>query len=388
MQVKEPVKDMEVAMPIKIAHVVRQYFPSIGGMEDVVQNIAQYHLSHGGFVPKIITLNRLFRNSDATLANEEIVDGIPIVRLPYYGSNRYPLCPQVLQELRGADVIHVHGIDFFFDYLAATKHMHRKPLVASTHGGFFHTRFLAGLKKMYFKTVTRASSHVYDRIVATSNNDGNIFSEIVEEDKLVVIENGVNVTKFCNMAAAAPIRTLIYFGRWSQNKGLSEALALFASLVARQAGWKFLIAGREYDYQAKDLLEMAAKLGIEGDVQVIPNPSEQQLAALIGQASYFLCLSKHEGFGIAPIEAMSAGLMPILSDIPPFRNLLEQSGMGLLLDPATTGDIVAALLQLHALNEMDFTSNRKRLMCFATRYDWRSIADQYGSIYENVMGKQ
>jgi alpha-1,3-mannosyltransferase len=354
-------------------------------MEDVVQNIAQYHLSHGGFRPKIVTLNRLFRNSAETLPSEEIVDDIPIIRLPYYGSNRYPLCPQVLQQLRDADMIHVHGIDFFFDFLAATKHMHRKPLVASTHGGFFHTRFLSGLKKMYFKTITRASSHVYDRIVATSNNDGNIFSRIVEDDKLIVIENGVNVTKFWDMAAAAPTRTLIYFGRWSQNKGLPESLALFASLVARQPGWKFLIAGREYDYQSQDLLEIAAKLGVERDVQVVPNPSEQALAALIAQASYFLCLSRHEGFGIAPVEAMSAGLMPILSDIPPFRVLHEKSGMGLLVDPVIPDDIASSLLELHALNELDFASNRKYLKRFATQYDWRRIADQYGSIYEKVM---
>jgi len=372
-------------MPIKIAHVVRQYYPSIGGMEDVVQNIARYHLSQGGFAPKIITLNRLFRNSTETLAGKEMLDDIPIIRLPYYGSNRYPLCPQVLQQLNDVDMIHVHGIDFFFDYLAATKQMHRKPLVASTHGGFFHTRFMAGLKKMYFKTVTRASSLVYDRIVATSNNDGSIFSEIVDDEKLIVIENGVNVTKFWNMAATVPTRTLIYFGRWSQNKGLPESLELFASLSARQPGWKFLIAGREYDLQQKDLLELVTKLGIEQNVQIVPNPSEKEWAALVAQASYFLCLSRHEGFGIAPIEAMSAGLMPILSDIPPFRSLHENSGMGLLVDLAAVTDVVPAILEMHALNEMDFASNRNRLMRFATRYDWRRIANQYGGIYENVM---
>lgn len=372
-------------MPIKVAHVVRQYYPSIGGMEDVVQNIAHYHLSHGDFEPRIITLDRLFRNFGQTLEQQETVDGIDIERLPYYGSSRYPLCPKVLGKIQDADIIHVHGIDFFFDYLAATKHIHHKPLIASTHGGFFHTRFMSRLKKVYFRTITRASSHSYDRIVATSNNDGQIFSEIVEDDKLIVIENGVNVTKFWDTAADTPTRTLIYFGRWSQNKGIPEILMFFATLNATQPGWKLIIAGREYDYKAEEISAIAHKLTIERDVQVIPNPDEKTLSSLIGQSSYFICLSRHEGFGIAPIEAMSAGLTPILSDIPPFRDLHEKSGMGLVINPDEAQAAVASILELHGSLILDFESDRKRLKRFAVRYDWRQIANRYANIYANVM---
>ena len=372
-------------MPIKVVHIVRQYSPSIGGMEDVVQNIARQQREHHDQLPRIITLNRLFRNSSEFLAPEAVVNGVGVVRLPFHGNTRYPLCPQVLQHVADADVIHVHGIDFFFDYMALTKPFHRRPLVASTHGGFFHTSFASTLKKVYFNTVTRASSMVYDKIIATSDNDGDIFKKIVKSPKLAVIENGVNVEKYRNQAASLPTRTLIYFGRWSINKGLLETLALFEQLQARQPGWKLIIAGREYDHTAEELRTWLQDHRLTDAVQIVPNPTDDELATLIGQSSYFICLSRHEGFGIAPIEAMSAGLTPILSDIPPFRNLVEQSQSGILLSAENLNDNVEQLLHLHEENQRNYAAGRAHMQQFADRYNWRHIANKYVDVYKNLM---
>lgn len=145
-------------MSLNVVHVIRQYYPSVGGMEDVVRNIASSQQATGRQNASIVTLNRLFRNSDELLETEDMVDGVPVTRLPYRGSSRYPLCPSVLRAINGADVVHVHGVDFFFDYLAITRLMHRRPLLVSTHGGFFHTEFASRLKEIWFNTITRASS--------------------------------------------------------------------------------------------------------------------------------------------------------------------------------------------------------------------------------------
>lgn len=368
-------------MPIKVVHAVRQYHPSVGGMEDVVQNIAQHQLRQHGHQPVILTLDRLFRQSGQVLASRETVDGIPVVRLPYRGSSRYPLCPTVLAHVRDADVIHVHGIDFFFDFLAATRPIHRRPMLASTHGGFFHTRFASTLKQMYFNTATRLSSCAYERVVATSENDGEIFSAIVKPPRQMVIENGVNVEKYAGQAAPVLTPTLIYFGRWSVNKGLLETLALFRQLVTRHPGWKLIIAGREYDHTQKELAAEISRYQLSDAVQLVANPSDQKLASLIGQSSYFICQSHHEGFGIAPIEAMSAGLTPVLSDIPPFRNLIEQAGIGVLFDAQSVEDRIAALLAVHKRGHLDYLRRRTETQRFVERYSWKHIADRYVDIY-------
>lgn len=222
---------------------------------------------------------------------------------------------------------------------------------------------------------------IYDKIIATSENDGEIFKKIVKPSTLTVIENGVNVEKYSNQSSAVPARTLIYFGRWSANKGLLETLALFQELVARQSGWKLIIAGREYDHTADEFRRWVTRHNLTDSVQIVPNPSEFELAELIGQASYFICLSRHEGFGIAPIEAMSAGLTPLLSDIPPFRHLVTQSKMGVLFSAEKLNDSVDALLQLHATDLADYALRRRQAQQFAERYNWRRIADRYAEIY-------
>lgn len=369
-------------MSLRVAHVVRQYHPSVGGMEEVVRQIVRHQLETGQR-PEVVTLDRVFRQEGRALAPREVVDGVPVRRLAYAGSSRYPLCPQVLGELAGTDLIHVHGVDFFFDYLAATRWLHRRPLVASTHGGFFHTAFAARAKRVYFHTVTRASARAYARLVATSANDGRLFRPLVGEDRLAVIENGVDVAKFHDRAAREPQPTLISFGRWARNKGLPETLDLLARLREQEPAWRLILAGRAYDHDAAELSAWAAARGLGDSVEVVPEPPQEQLAELIGRASYYVSLSRHEGFGLAAVEALSAGLQPVLSDIPPFRGLVERSSLGVLVDGGMA-QAAARLIAGHRDGRLASPARRERAMAFAADYDWRRVAGRYLDIYGQV----
>jgi len=376
---------MSAKRQVKVTHIVRQYLPSIGGMEEVVRNIARHQIRQGQSATRIITLNRLFRNSEETLPEQEYIDGIEVIRLPYVGSSRYPLCPGVFKYLKDADVIHVHGVDFFYDFLAATKWLHGRPLVLSTHGGFFHTSFASRAKQAYFQSITRLSASAYNQVVATSTNDGDLFGQIMNQRKLQVIENGVDVEKYAGCAAPILTPTLMYFGRWSSNKGLLQSLELFAELHRKHPQWRLIIAGREYDHSLAELQQASLKLGIASAVTLAANPSDSEIKMLLQQASYFLCLSRHEGFGIAPIEAMSAGLTPVLSTIPPFQRLIDESGLGFCFDPATQGsDAISQLLQLHDQGEAAYQARTQAAQEFAVRYAWPQVADRYLALYDQV----
>lgn len=371
-------------MSLRVAHVVRQYYPSVGGMEDVVRSIVDSQRGTGYQVARIITLNRLFRNGGERLPYRDTVAGVPVVRLGWSGSSRYPLCPAVLREIRDADVVHVHGVDFFYDYLAMTKPIHRKPLVLSTHGGFFHTDFGSGLKELWFRTITRWSARAYERIVATSENDGQRFGQISRPDRLEVIENGVNTSKYAGCGSHNLNRTLIYFGRWSANKGLEEALDLMKLLSAQDARWRLLVAGREYDYGESDLARRVSALELTESVELHPNPSDEALQALIGRSSFFLCLSRHEGFGLAAIEAMSAGLTPILSDIPPFQRLVGLSGLGICGLASEPYALSEKVTRTFCEGQAGHEQRRQRAITFADQYSWRRIAGRYIQLYDQL----
>ena len=243
---------------------------------------------------------------------------VPVHRLPWRGSPRYPLAPSVLSHLQPADVVHVHAIDFFFDFLALTRPLHRQTMIASTHGGFFHSAQLPLVKKFWFNTVTRASIHAYHRIVACSHSDADLFRSRAGH-RLAVIENGIDQAKFKGAASPVQTRTIIYFGRFAQHKRVGQLFPLLARLREQDSAWQLIVAGRDADQTAQQLMAMADEACVADAVRFVINPSDAQLRSLLGEASYSACLSAYEGFGLAAVEAMSAGLLPILSGITPFR---------------------------------------------------------------------
>jgi len=371
---------------MKVVHVVRQFHPSVGGMEEVVLNIARRHLAAGGEA-EVVTLDRVFHDGTQRLPAHEQHQGVPVRRLPYTGSTRYPLCPQVLGALRGADVVHVHGIDFFYDYLALTGAVHGKPMIASTHGGFFHTAYASRLKRLWFNSVTRASARAYRRIVATSRNDGEMFAPVTAAGRLRVIENGVDIGKFAGMGSSVPGKTLVSFGRWSVNKGIPETLDLLRHLVADDGDWRLILAGREFDLKRADIERGIDSRGLQAHVEIVDAPSQEQLGGLLSRAQYFVSLSRHEGFGIAAIEAMSAGLVPILSTIPPYAKLQAESKLGLLVDAQAPEAAARAVRQLANVDEETFEARRRHALAYVTRYDWDAVVERYRNEYRQALAE-
>nr|WP_194300086.1 glycosyltransferase family 4 protein [Acetobacter musti] len=352
-------------------------------MEDAVLSIARQQRNDAGLDAQVITLNRVFNNDDF-LAPRDSVSGVPVIRIPWGGSTRYPIAPSVLWHLSGADIVHVHAIDFFFDYLALTRCLHRHPLVVSTHGGFFHSGAYSRLKKLWFSSITRTSIRAYSRIVACSENDAELFAPIAGV-RLITIENGINQEKFSNAASVAPCRTLISFGRFSPHKRLDLLFPLLSSLRKRNREWKLIIAGRPAELTVEDLLAMARQAGVLSAVTFLPNPSDAELRRALGEASWFGCLSEHEGFGLAAVEAMSAGLIPVLSAIAPFRRLVARTGVGVLAKAGDLDETAGIIESLQADGALSVNRFRKQAIAGAQLYDWKDVAKRYIEVYQDVI---
>jgi len=138
---------------LRITHVVRQYPPGIGGMENFVRALAERQAAAGHRV-RVVTLNRIFDGPTTTLPPVDLRGGVEIRRVGFVGGIRYPLAPGILRQLGRPDMVHVHGIEFAADYLSWTRWLHRSTMVVSTHGGFFHTQFAHTIKRLWFNTLT------------------------------------------------------------------------------------------------------------------------------------------------------------------------------------------------------------------------------------------
>jgi alpha-1,3-mannosyltransferase len=367
---------------MRITHVVRQFHPAVGGLEDVVKNLADAQNAKGHDV-RIVTLDRIFNSKQRSpLPRHERVDGLEIVRMPFFGSRRYPIALSALKHVRGADVVHVHGIDFFFDYLAWTAPLHRRKLVVSTHGGFFHTRFAAILKQLYFQTVTRLSLTWYSGVATVSASDDELFRKVRSRGRRL-IENGVDTAKYCNAGSLTPKKRLLSMGRLSSNKRLDLVIRFLAALRQLDPQWTLCITGRPWDVAADDLHSIAEELGAGGAVDIVESPSESAVRALMAECSAFVTASDYEGFGLAVIEGMSAGLWPVLSGIPPFRCLVDKTGVGTVLDFAKPDAAERFLTEWDSAN---YAPRRAAAIAAADRYRWRHVSADYETLYRSALG--
>jgi alpha-1,3-mannosyltransferase len=370
---------------MNIVHVVRQFHPAVGGFENVVLELAAAQAASGHKV-RIVTLNRLFNAPDSgRLPAHDSVAGTDVIRIPFFGSSRYPIALSVLKHLRDADIVHVHCIDFFFDYLAWTKLFHGKTLVVSTHGGFFHTPFAAKLKRLYFSTVTRLSLTSYAGVAAVSLADFDQFKSIRRQG-LVCIENGVNTTKYAGAASLTPTKSIISVGRLSTNKRLDRVLSFVHALRRRDPQWTLQIVGRPWDMAATELMAMAERLGIRDAVNIIESPTDEAIRQLMGSCSFMASASEYEGFGVAPIESLSAGLYPLLNDIPPFHHLVTRTGVGMILDFAQPELAAQRVLDGWQDFSIKFEDHRRAAIEAASGFGWRQASQAYEHLYNAATG--
>jgi alpha-1,3-mannosyltransferase len=366
-----------------IVHVVRQFLPNKGGMEDVVANLCRQLLSRGYRV-RVVTCNSLFSDPNLKLAPSEIIDGIEIVRIPWSGSSRYPVAPQVFKHLADADLVHVHAVDFFFDALAWGKLLHGRPMVATTHGGFFHTPKYAAIKKVWFGTLTRISALAYERLICCSLSDERLFSGIAG-NRTRLIENGADVSKFANCAALEARRRIVTIGRFSVNKRLERLLDVMRVLGDRHPDWHLDIIGAVSDLDQPTLEREIAKRDLARHVSLHVAIDNCAIRNTIARASLFASASDYEGFGLVAIEAMSAGLLPVLNPNEAFKALAERHSQLMLADFSRPQAAAEALENAFDRLLTNGLAIREQLIKGAAEYAWDRVAQRYIDLYEEAL---
>ena len=364
-----------------IVHVVRQFLPNRGGLEDVVANLGRQTVRRGYRV-RVVTLDSLFTAPEDKLPPRENIDGIDVVRIPWSGSSRYPLAPQVFRHIGDADLVHVHAIDFFFDALAWSRLLHGKPMIVTTHGGFFHTRKYAAIKKIWFRTLTRASAMAYRRVVCCSASDLRQFSEIVPDSLL--IENGADIGKFADTASRRAKRRIVTIGRFSVNKRLDHLLNAIAALKTRHPEWHLDIVGAESDLNRANLEDEIESRNLTGRVTLHVSRDNDTIRRIIAEASLFASASEYEGFGLVALEAMSAGLLPVLNANDAFQTLAGRHPVIRLADFENSGAAAAAIEAAYEDLAREPDAIRAGLLDAARGYSWDIVAGRYIDLYRSL----
>lgn len=365
---------------MKVLQVVRQYYPSTGGMEDYVANLCR-QLRTRGHEADVATLDYLFK-SNTPLAPYERHDDTDIIRFPSRGNARYFYAPRLLEALPRYDVIHIHGVDFFVDLLGSMKRLHNKPVVLTTHGGFFHTSWFPAFKKAYFHSLTRRSLKGVECVIASSPRDAELFRRVSGRVRLV--DNGIDYETFAAVEKDPVPGRMVFVGRLSRNKRVDRLLGVLAAIGDRRPEAHLVVVGPDWEGLGADLERAAADLGVADRTRFTGTLPRADMLTELSRAQLFVSASQYEAFGISTVEAMATGTVPAVNHIEAFSDIIDDGRTGFLVDYADTGDAAGTVESILSLPPERLGAIGAAAREAAGRYDWRHVADAVIAVYEEV----
>lgn len=315
---------------MKILHITRQFSPSIGGIEDYVYSLS-LEQQKNGFEVTVLTTNTNFQD-DTLLESNSNIDGIDAIRMPWSFSKRYPIIWIKPSFLNAFDIIHIHAVDFFVDYISFLKKIGliKPKLCLTTHGGFFHTPKQQFLKKIFFQTITRFSLLSLYKVFTISPNDHALFTQLKSD--CVLVPNGVRMQKFGKSALdQARLDDLIYLGRFSSNKKVLWLIEAFS--IMKNPKGKLKLVGPSATGDIAEIKRLIDKCNANDKIELLLDQTDFDIMNHITTSKAVVSASEYEGFGLSVIELMSYGLIPFLSSNPDsFIEFVKESKLGANFD--------------------------------------------------------
>jgi glycosyltransferase involved in cell wall biosynthesis len=137
-------------------------------------------------------------------------------------------------------------------------------------------------------------------------------------------------------------RYVLWVGSLEPRKGVGTLLAAMASLRRRGLLGEVLtvLAGFE-GWRQEGLLDSGDRAALGESLVTAGRVSEEELWCLYAGATLFAFPSRHEGFGLPVVEAMTQGTAVVASDIPALREIV--AGAGVLVTPDQPEQWAAAI---------------------------------------------
>ena len=204
--------------------------------------------------------------------------------------------------------------------------------------------------------------------------------------KAETIPNGVAYERFARTEPAAREAWHARLGRYvltvggiEPRKGSVDLLEAYALLRAEHPDVRLVIAGGETLFDYRDYRARwetrAAELGIE-PVVLGPVPDDG-LPALVAAADAFAFPSLKEGFGLAAMEALAAGVPLVVRDLPVLREVFGHAARF----AATQEDLADQLRQALTHHDPALRAAGREL---AARHTWSQAARRHLDFYRSL----
>lgn len=289
---------------------------------------------------------------------------VPLLLLP--GTER-----RVRRRIAAADVVSLHGpIPGFSDLLllAGRAARGRTPLAYTHHMdiGFRHARWLTGA----FNGLQRRLASRAGVVIASTHATAATFRS---HRNVQVVPFGVEHERARDERKFDAF-TVLFVGQLRPYKGVDVLLRA----IARLPGVRLKIAGRGY---AERALRAQAR-GLD-NIEFLGGVSDDALWSLYARSHVLAQPSTEmEFFGLAMLEGMASGCVPVISDLPGPSEVL--GGAGLVVAHGDDAALAAAIARLRddtPLRETLAAKARAR----AAEFTWERCIERHIELYASLV---
>ena len=277
------------------------------------------------------------------------------------------------------DVIHAH------DWLTipagiAAKKVSRRPLVVHIHATEYDRAGENINRRVY--SIEREGMEQADRVITVSHRTGQILITRygIPKNKITVVHNGVTMNTEHKAISVSPFgkKMVTFLGRITYQKGPEYFIDAAAKVLGKFPDVQFAMAGTG-DLLSK-MIERAAQLRISSNFHFTGFLNGAEVDRMWAISEVYVMPSVSEPFGIAPLEAIQAGVPVIIS---------HQSGVGEVMPHAikidfwNVDELVNAIVTV--LNYKSLTKTlKKEGKQQVKQLTWHKAAKKVNTIYHEL----
>ncbi|MBE8232175.1 MAG: glycosyltransferase [Endozoicomonadaceae bacterium] len=249
-------------------------------------------------------------------------------------SNNYTLiavkgCDSKLYELLSAEEkSRFYFCSGYFEALKLLFKLKPKLIVSSLWRAHFmsliFTIFHRNSKRIHFvhnsrfahlidEVITRVSTFFADLVVCDSDESRNWFEKTMNCDKSEVIPMNVSFSKSKKIISFSPF-SFVYVGRYSIQKNLLKSIQFIEKLNTSGISCTFDLYGRD-DGQKQLLLDYVHEHELDNIIMFNEPKLPTEIELEMQKYNYYLQTSTAEGMAISVYQAISNGLLPVVTPV-------------------------------------------------------------------------
>lgn len=181
--------------------------------------------------------------------------------------------------------------------------------------------------------------------------------------------------------SASPM--FVWVGHLNENKNPLCVLRAFANYKKHNPDFLLKMIFKEAPLE-NEVKRFLNEHELTEQVKLIGPQKRSELKSCFHEADYFIAASYKEGSGYSLIEALSCGLIPILSEIPSFIELTKKQSIGHLY-PCNDHNRLSEILAKLPVTRKNVEEKKEIVSFFQKHFSYEALAEQTLEMYEALI---